>query len=147
MVLVHYLIVSNFFYLLAFLRIKGLPFNCEPSQTQYYPLNSCNRNDYELFGGRSTKYNYPGCIEQWISPEYPTSKCNHFKVCQHSKGLSDCLPINENNNDIQQQLGLISKVDQGSKCPSALIMDEYHEKTDIYASIHNQEGANLRLII
>merc|ERR1719192_856330 len=50
-----------------FLRIKGLPFNCEPSQIQYYPLSSCNRNDYELFGGRSTKYNYPGCIEQWIS--------------------------------------------------------------------------------
>ena len=120
-----------------------MPFNCEPSQTQYYPLNSCNRNDYEL----SSKYTFlpPRCIEEWSSPEYPTSKCNHFNVCQHSKGMSDCLPIyNTYNIDIQEQLGLVSKVDQGSKCPSALIMDEYHEKTDIFTSLHNQEGSYLR---
>ena len=31
---------------LAFLRINGLPFNCEANQFQDYPLNTCDKDDY-----------------------------------------------------------------------------------------------------
>ena len=119
-----------------------MPFNCKANQFQEYPLDSCNANDYELIGGRS------GTRKACRIEEYPMNhknyrpklSCEHFKICQHTEGQTDCKTT-----DTFKNVGLVSKAQQKSKCPNSLIIQHYRDENykrivRTYASLDNQEG-------
>jgi hypothetical protein len=119
---------------IAYLKIKGMPFNCEASQFVDIPLDSVNFDTYSFYKHGYTK----------TSPGRCKRKCKHVKTCKHKKGQSDCEDILPNFEYIKNQ-ALISK-DQGQSIyPKALIWQEYKDEngkkhSHSYVTLNNQEG-------
>ena len=99
----------DFFIFLAFLRLKGVPFNCEASQYQDYPLESCNSYE-DIFLG-----------EQKYCNNYSTRETCSLEICKHAKEQFDCLPITENR---WRMMLLKWTGEHDSKCPKYLGLHE-----------------------
>ena len=111
------LLIFLFLIISAFLRIKGLPFNCEASQFQDYPIHLCNGNEYGFYRSALSKgygYDKKDCVN-----------CKHFKICHHKKGESDCKTENKYDNR-----GYVSSEGKDAKCPKALIMQDFNHPTE-----------------
>ena len=124
-----------FFQYIAYLKIKGMPFNCEASQFVDIPLESVNFDSYSLYKHAYAK-NDPGRCN--------ANRCKHVKTCKHNKGQSDCEEILPNFGYIENQ-ALILKEQGQSMYPKALIWQEYKDGNGkkhrhSYVTLNNQEG-------
>ena len=119
---------------IAYLKIKGMPFNCEANQFVDYPLDIVNFDAYSFYKHGYTK----------TSPGRCKRNCKHIKTCKHNKGQSDCEEVLHDIEYIKNE-ALILK-DQGeSVYPKALIWQEYVDENGkrhrhSYITPNNQKG-------